>query len=194
MKPLPYVRLSHEYYVSSHNCVNDYWFTSEGDDVSADQLLAMSNDFEGTLWDFFNVNMGTDVLVYGLRAEAHNMADTIEHFVPRNANCTGDTEALPAQDVCVLDWHFPRVAAGRLARGKTYLSGVPEGSQSDGFFSNAFVNAVNDLGDVITNFGSLVDPVLQQVIFSVKNNAFEVVTTHNVQPVVKTLRRRRPLS
>lgn len=194
-KPAPYVAFSWQYEVSFHNCVNTFYYTGGVPDGSMTNAILLAQAFKIATSANFLACLAADVRVYGLLCELVQGDDTFSHFEGPEAFGVLPGDSLPAQDVTPIIWHVARVAGQRLPRGKSYMSGNPEGVQAFGRISNAQANAWDVFAESVLNFVFDSDiGGLDLAIWSPKAGVFKVCTAATVQGELRTQRKRRPES
>jgi hypothetical protein len=151
-----------------------------------------------TIWlasvkDAWLAATATDATLLEAKCEAHSTTSLAEASRAIDEAGTRGAESLPPQDAALITWEYPAaLVGGRIIRGRTFVSGIAEEDQSQGFLSLAGQTAVEDLATALMGPFGVLGGAQHLQIWSPSGSAFHVVSDFHVDRTLKTLRRRRP--
>lgn len=99
-------------------------------------------------------------------------------------------ERLPSQIAGLISWRTG--VPGRSGRGRTYLPPINEGSQSDGYMSTTYFDAVTAFATAAKEIGNHISTAVYELaVWSEKQGVGRVVTSFRVEALLASQRGRR---
>lgn len=136
----PFLEVQHVYSLSSGDALNRFIFDCV-DGGSATNLNDFADAYYAAICGPWLDLLSSDVFMLGFFFSYRSTTDLFE-----TVRGTGDfgqinIDALPAQDVVLLDWYFSAATGGtRLARGRSGFSGIPESKQANGRLDAGYIS------------------------------------------------------
>lgn len=190
----PFIEVQHVYSLPDGDCLNRFVFAA-ADGGTATQLNDWADDYYANIAPDWLQFLSEDVFMLGFFFKYRSTTDLFE--TQRGVGDAGAQagEAIPAQDVIVIDWYFSAATGGtRLARGRTGISGITEAAVTNGhcddFTRNQIATFATDLSTPAAFNGSTPSFCIWRPAYS----TMAVVNAGRVNQQVRTNRHRRPSS
>lgn len=100
--------------------------------------------------------------------------------------------ALPYQDCAVITWEYAVTAGTRVTRGKTFVSGISEDDEEGGELDPGIYGLLDNMATQLALPCTIGGTVADFSIWRPSVPGWVKVSGHYLQPVIKTLRSRRP--
>jgi len=97
------------------------------------------------------------------------------------------SDMCPPQSAAVISWKTTK--AGRAFRGRTFVPGLSEGSQTDGILANSYKNLLNGLANAI-HLPWMQTLSASHVIYHRETGTYDLITSYILRDIVYTQRRR----
>lgn len=170
-----------------------YYSLSTGSPLAPGIAQAAINAWSAAVTPVIAAFMAADCEVVSAKIAVHTLTELQEAHVSAATPGTVAGDSLPAQDCAVITWQYPTpLVGGRVSRGRSFFSGIPEGGADSGFLGSGQVTAVQNIATAILAPLSVAGVSETLQIWLPAHNTWGVVSDLSVDPVIKTLRRRRP--
>lgn len=177
--------------VQGYNCFNRVFYRAGGP-LELAMLGPFLAEAIANVVTFLPALLSDEVVIQVTGARLYSGTDIWEQteLTPRVGLNEGDP--LPNQDTCCFKLHMGEVPAGRIRRGHINISGCPEALVENNVWTPAFATAADDFRTGLMAVVTVAGTVFAPGVFSPKDGVIYDLTSVDLVPTPRTLRRRRP--